>query len=55
MYDTDNKKAVDLVFLDFQKTFDKVPHDRLMVKVNAHGIQGDAARRIRNWLAGGHH
>ena len=23
-----------------------------MVKVNAHGIQGDAARLIRNWLAG---
>ena len=23
-----------------------------MVKVNAHGIQGDAARWIRNWLAG---
>ena len=29
-----------------------VPHERLMVKVNAHGIQGDAARWIRNWLAG---
>ena len=25
-YDTDNNKAVDLVFLDFQKAFDKVPH-----------------------------
>ena len=23
-----------------------------MVKVNAHGIQGDEARWIRNWLAG---
>ena len=43
-YDTDNNKAVDLVYLDFQKAFDKVPHERLMVKVNAHGIQGDAAR-----------
>ena len=30
--------AVDLVYLDFQKAFDKVPHERLMVKVNAHGI-----------------
>ena len=48
----DNNKAVDLVYLDFQKAFDKVPHERLMVKVNAHGIQGDAARWIRNWLAG---
>ena len=51
-YNNDNNKAVDLVYLDFQKAFDKVPHERLMVKVNAHGIQGDAARWIRNWLAG---
>ena len=42
-YDTDYNKAVDLVYLDFQKAFDKVPDERLMVKVNAHGIQGDAA------------
>ena len=40
--------------MDFQKAFDKVPHERLMLKVNAHGIQGDAARWIRNWLAGYH-
>ena len=29
-----------------------VLHERLMLKVNAHGIQGDTARWIRNWLAG---
>ena len=51
-YDTDNNKAVDLVSLDFQKAIDKVPHERLMLKVNARGIQGVAARWIRNWLAG---
>ena len=43
---------VDLVYLDFQKAFDKVPHERLMLKVNAHDIQSDAARWIRNWSAG---
>ena len=42
----------DLVYQDFQKAFDKVPHERLLVKVMAHGIQGRAARWIRNWLAG---
>ena len=52
MYGTDNNKAVDLVHLDFQKAFDQVPHKRLMLKLNPHGIQGDAARLIRNWLAG---
>ena len=51
-YDTNNNKAADIVSLDFQKTFDKVPHERLMLKVNANGIQGDEARWIRNWLAG---
>ena len=51
-HDTNNNKAIDLGYLDFQKTFDKVPHERLMLEVNAHGIQGDAARWIRNWLAG---
>ena len=51
-YDTDNNKAVDLFYLDFQKAFDMVLHERLMVKVNANGIQGDTARWIRNWLAG---
>ena len=51
-YDTGNNKAVDLVYLDFQKEFDKVPHERLLVEVMAHGIQGSAARWIRNWLAG---
>ena len=51
-YDTDNNEAVDLVYLDFQKAFDKVPHERLMLKVDAQGINGDAARWIRNWLAG---
>ena len=51
-YDTDNNKVVDLDYLDFQKAFDKVPHERQMVKVNTHGIQGDAARWIRDWLIG---
>ena len=47
-YDTDDNKAIDLVYLEFQKAFDKGPNERLMLKVNAHGIQGDAARWIRN-------
>ena len=51
-YDTGNNKAVDRIYLDFQKAFDKVPHERLLVKVMAHYIQGSAARWIRNWLAG---
>ncbi|KAF2351411.1 Reverse transcriptase domain [Trinorchestia longiramus] len=48
----DCTKAVDLVYLDFQKAFDKVPHERLMAKVEAHGIRGNYSRWIRNWLTG---
>ena len=29
------------VYLDFSKAFDKVPHRRLLKKVEAHGIGGD--------------
>ncbi|KAF2343749.1 Reverse transcriptase domain, partial [Trinorchestia longiramus] len=48
----DRTKAVDLVYLDFQKAFDKVPHERLVAKVEAHGIRGNYSRWIRNWLTG---
>ncbi|KAF2367990.1 Reverse transcriptase domain [Trinorchestia longiramus] len=42
----DCTKAVDLVYLDFQKAFDKVPHERLMAKVEVHGIRGNYSRWI---------
>ena len=31
---------VDIIYLDFQKAFDKVPHQRLLLKLKAHGISG---------------
>ncbi|KAF2359755.1 Reverse transcriptase domain [Trinorchestia longiramus] len=46
----DRTKAVDFVYLDLQKAFDKVPHERLMAKVEAHGRRGNYSRWIRNWL-----
>ncbi|KAF2344794.1 Reverse transcriptase domain [Trinorchestia longiramus] len=48
----DCTKAVDLVYLDFQKAFDKVPYERLMAKVEAHGIRGNYFQWIRNWQTG---
>jgi hypothetical protein len=32
--------SVDVVYLDFTKAFDKVPHRRLLLKMKAHGIDG---------------
>ena len=33
-----NNKAMDLACLVFQKSFDMVPHEKLVAKVNARGI-----------------
>ena len=39
-----------MVFLDFAKAFDKVPTERLMKKLEAHGIRGKVGSWIRAWL-----
>jgi len=44
----DEGKAVDVVYMDFSKAFDKVPHGRLLQKIQRHGIEGDSAVWIRN-------
>ena len=36
--------------MDFSKAFDRVPHERLIRKVEAHGIGGDVLRWIKEWL-----
>ncbi|KAF2345779.1 Reverse transcriptase domain [Trinorchestia longiramus] len=46
----DRTKGVNLVYLDFQKAFNKVPHERLMAEVEAQGIRGNYSRWIQNWL-----
>ncbi len=47
----DNTKSLDIVYLDFQKEFDKVPHSKLMVKVKQLGINGKVNHCIKNWLS----
>ena len=42
----DEGSPVDIIYLDFQKAFDKVPHQRLLLKLKAHGI-GDG---IIDWI-----
>ena len=42
----DESRAVDVVYMDFSKAFDKVPHGRLVQKVKSHGIRGELARWV---------
>ena len=43
-------RAVDIIYLDFQKVFDKVPHRKLLNKVESHVISGHIHRWISHWL-----
>ena len=50
-YELDKGNAVDLIYLDFCKAFDKVPHGRLIKKLEAHGVRGNILEWIKSWLA----
>ena len=42
----ENKDPVDIIYLDFRKAFDTVPHVRLLKKLEAYGV----ARKLLNWI-----
>ena len=46
----DSGNSVDVVFLDFTKAFDKIPHSRLAAKLRSHGIDGKLLCWIMEWL-----
>ena len=37
-------------YLDFQKAFDKVPHQRLILKLKSHGMGNSIINWIEQWL-----
>ena len=41
---------MDIIYLDLQKAFDKVPHSKLITKVQETGVEEDVVRWIENWL-----
>ncbi|KAI8500176.1 hypothetical protein Bbelb_217420 [Branchiostoma belcheri] len=41
---------VDVIFLDYAKAFDTVPHERLLRKLESHGIVGKLLQWIRTFL-----
>ncbi|GAB0184011.1 mitochondrial enolase superfamily member 1 [Grus japonensis] len=48
----DERKAVDVVYLDFSKAFDTISHGILLEKLAAHGLDGCTLCWVKNWLAG---
>ena len=42
----DEGSPVDVIYLYFQKAFDKVPHQRLILKLKSHGM----GHSIINWI-----
>ena len=47
----DKNEDIDIAYLDFSKAFDKVPHRRLIYKLESYGISGYLMKWIREWLS----
>ena len=48
----DNRGQTDLILLDFSKAFDKVPHKRLLYKINYYGVRNSTLWWIGDFLGG---
>ena len=46
----DKREDFDVIYLDFKKAFDSVPHERLLLKLNGYGISGSILNWIRSFL-----
>ena len=44
------KKQTDLILLDFSKAFDKVAHEKLLLKLHFYGIRGNTLNWIKDFL-----
>ena len=43
---------MDVVYIDFRKAFDSVPHKRLLLKLHGYGIHSDLLLWLTNFLTG---
>ena len=44
------KKQTDLILLDFSKAFDKVAHEKLLLKLHFYGIRGNTLNWVKDFL-----
>lgn len=47
---TDMDKAIGVVYCDFMKAFERVPHQKLLRKLAAYGIEGQYITWIRKFF-----
>ena len=43
---------IDIIYLDFRKAFDTVPHQRLLTKLKSYGITGQIYEWVKSFLSG---
>ncbi len=48
--EVDSGEPVDVLYFDFRKAFDRVPHERLLLKLKTIGVEGRLLGWIREWL-----
>ena len=46
----DDGKSIDVVYLDFKKAFDSIPHERLLRKMAGYGITGNTLSWVKDFL-----
>ena len=46
----EHQSTVHCLFLDYAKAFDSVPHERLLIKLNAIGVTGTLQKWLRGFL-----
>ncbi len=46
----DKGSKADVFYLDFSKAFDKVSHQKLLIKLESKGVGGEVLAWIKNWL-----
>ena len=45
-------KPIDIVFTDVEKAFDKLPHDKLLLKLGGYGFKGNILEWCKSFLSG---